>query len=207
MIKPGECVLSETALMVVSRQPASTEPIFWSREFGAVGSGASNPGYVATIAPEVNRLNATTRTAFDGLMIHPQHSHFTTPQQMVPRFKVNAFHDYERGSGGVQGRYHYAVFKDISRVNHSCRPNAAVNLSWRTRVSFTVGGRVQKPTGTIRALTPMATGEEITIDYLGHYPEGFSAVGPRGLGFLESTSFSADVLPVLMQQPLTLVDI
>jgi hypothetical protein len=83
MIKPGECVLSETALIVVSGQPGRTEPIFWSREFGAVGSGAANPGYVATIAPEVNRLNATDRTAFDGLTIHPQHSHFTAPQQMV----------------------------------------------------------------------------------------------------------------------------
>jgi hypothetical protein len=48
---------------------------------------------------------------------------------------------------------------------------------------------VQKPTGAIRALTPIATGEEITIDYLGHNPDSFSAVGPREVGLLREYGF------------------
>jgi hypothetical protein len=48
---------------------------------------------------------------------------------------------------------------------------------------------VQKPTGAIRALTPIATGEEITIDYLGHNPDSCSAVGLRRVGLLSEYGF------------------
>ncbi|OCH89503.1 hypothetical protein OBBRIDRAFT_732523 [Obba rivulosa] len=48
-----------------------------------------------------------------------------------------------------------AVFKEISRVNHSCRPNAV--YSWHL-TSFT---------GQLRALQPIKKGKQIFITYLG----------------------------------------
>ncbi|OCH89528.1 SET domain-containing protein, partial [Obba rivulosa] len=48
-----------------------------------------------------------------------------------------------------------AVFKEISRVNHSCRPNAV--YSWHL-TSFT---------GQLRALRPIKSGEQVFVTYLG----------------------------------------
>jgi hypothetical protein len=189
LIKPGECIVSETALLVVSGQRGRQELIFWTREFGAVGVGTATAGYVATITPEVDRPNAADTTAFDNLMIHPNDGHLTAPQQMVSRLKINAFNDYERGSAIVHGRWHFTVFNAISRINHSCRPNAAVDLTWRTRVDFTIGSRVQKPVGAIRALTSIPTGEEISIDDRGHVPGYFVAAVPRRAELLTEYGF------------------
>jgi hypothetical protein len=93
MIKPGECVLSETALIVVSGQPGRTEPIFWSREFGAVSSGAANPGYVATIAPETDSTLLTEQPSVVLRYIHStaisQHLSrwFSVQSQCFPRLR------------------------------------------------------------------------------------------------------------------------
>ena len=65
---------------------------------------------------------------------------------------LNAFQNDE----DLDGQTHCVLrlYKDISRVNHSCRPNAIVE--WDADLGK----------GTLRALEDIAAGQEISIDYM-----------------------------------------
>lgn len=63
-----------------------------------------------------------------------------------------------------------AVFKDISRVNHSCRPNA--NMDWDT-------GLGANGAGTLHAMHDIDAGEEITISYNATPMDSFKTAARR----------------------------
>ncbi|KAF5364519.1 hypothetical protein D9757_011347 [Collybiopsis confluens] len=82
---------------------------------------------------------------------------------------VTGFRD--RNSSGAQGRY-TAICKDISRINHSCRPNAS--WSWHTD-SFSL---------RVCAVRDIRAGEEVTVAYcdaLAPAAERAEALVPYGI--------------------------
>ncbi|KAK4569350.1 hypothetical protein LTR86_003112 [Recurvomyces mirabilis] len=91
------------------------------------------------------RMTDVRRAAFDKL-----HSEDKTTQGI---FRSNAFGDDEIRDG--QNYHILRVYGKISRINHSCRPNAVVN--WNANL-----GRA-----TVRAITTISSGDEILLDYLG----------------------------------------
>lgn len=89
--------------------------------------------------------------------------------------------DREGPRNNRAARLHWSVFRNTSRINHSCRPNAAIHLVWPFGI---VGyehpnGTVNRPRITVRALTRIEIGEEITIDYHGHVPDSFQDTADR----------------------------
>jgi hypothetical protein len=93
-----------------------------------------------------NNLPALKRNQLDALF------NMNPPGGIVSLAATNAFTDDERENG-----YKYKVlrlYKDISRVNHSCRPNAAVSWNLKEQKVF------------LRAIRQIAAGNEITILYL-----------------------------------------
>ena len=77
----------------------------------------------------------------------------TTRPSTTSRVQTNAFGDDDKRDDGVTYMV-LRVYNEISRVNHSCRPNAAVVYN----------GRVER--GSLRALVHIAAGDEILVDYV-----------------------------------------
>jgi hypothetical protein len=181
VIKPGETILSERALFVVTGQRREDPQDFWRREYGAVGIGAAQAGYGAKIGSAVAGLNAADRGHFDRLVAHPAHAAYTPPQQIVDRMVVNSFDDFEEARNGHQWRRHWAVFDLTSKINPSCRPNSAAHLTWTNGIvgGTNANGTVIRPTATVRAVARIERGDEITIDYYGHIPNNFKNTATR----------------------------
>lgn len=95
--------------------------------------------------------------------------------------QANASHDCEEASPGLATRHHWSVYALTSRLNHPCRPNAAIDTTW---TNGTIGYEklpvtVHRPRITVRVLNRIEQGDEITLDYHGHVPNNFDSTATR----------------------------
>lgn len=98
------------------------------------------------VGPAVQRLSAAEKAAFEALT----DAYCPDKPTPVTRFKTNAL---PLGVGSTRG----GLFPQISRINHSCRPN--VHHSWCEKLGKEV----------IYASSPIAQGQEILTTYLEPY--------------------------------------
>ncbi|KAI0042092.1 SET domain-containing protein [Auriscalpium vulgare] len=126
-----------------------------------LGLAALNPTE-STIA----RMPTETRS----LLLALHNSDPTAPSVEFSTARTNGF-DATNVPGCI-GQYH-AVFDDISRINHCCSPNAVYR--WNSEAL----------TGEIRAVRPIAPGDEVFISYVSHCApyEQRQEVLPRRYGF------------------------
>jgi len=137
-VEQGECIIEEACLL-------SCRVFYSSRR-------NHTPTEISTIEREILTLSAADRSVLTSLASPPP----KTPRQYslnVHRFLLNclpgpeAFHSRAR-------KNKLATFATMSRINHSCFPNACYH--WDQ----------QKQRGTLHALTDIDANTEITITYI-----------------------------------------
>ncbi|KAL1726158.1 hypothetical protein EV714DRAFT_219899 [Schizophyllum commune] len=112
----------------------------------------------------LNRMSKEKREGFLALMCsHSEHRAGSGP--LLSRTRNNAWAalgGYKfAGLDGQDGQY-LAVFDQLSRMNHSCRPNALYHWDSDTF------------SGSLRAVRDIAPGEEITVSYCGEVDRPYS---------------------------------
>lgn len=128
-IKPGEIILSEPQLLTIRIPPTAWK----DEEFYSIESA----GITRYIAKAIGKLPLAQKTAFKALIDHGEGD--------VGRVKYNSFN----------GDDCFHVFHDISRLNHSCIPNAWVTMLWS-------GSRLH---AELRAVKNIRAKEDTTIWY------------------------------------------
>ncbi|KAK5693051.1 hypothetical protein LTR97_010527 [Elasticomyces elasticus] len=96
-------------------------------------------------------------------------------QELLPKLSRNAFTHVELKEGVEYGVTR--VFKELSRANHSCRPNAVVE--WDPVLLK----------GTLYALSEIQTAQDIEVDYLGNTKDTLQAGAERRKILLEQYGF------------------
>jgi hypothetical protein len=164
-IRRGVCILAETLLIEfdVTRRDLYTSDAFWG---AGLGSGA---GFVTEA---VGRLSDTDQEHYNSL------THRTKSNRALERERGDrkqcltqaqwnclsraATNVFERSSLDAHGaeRVMFTVLKDVSGINHACKPNAI--YQWDEERDNGRGGHGQ---GVLHALDTIAADEEITICY------------------------------------------
>lgn len=98
--RPGEVILTEPLLLNI---PIPVNA--WAELYTNEADGTTD-----YIEKAVNRLKGAARTAFNALIDHDEED--------IERAKYNSFSD-DNG---------FHIFNEISRLYHSCTPNAWVNI-------------------------------------------------------------------------------
>ena len=162
----GRAMFAEIALtageMILSEAPLEVLPIGLKDTYNApgfFGKGSHNGG------DHLERLY-TKMTAAKQAQIDALHNVAGPFEDEKARFKslvaLNAFDDEDKDEKG-QPRTTLYVYNAISRINHSCRPNAMVDYNKNE------GGGM----GTLYALTNIPQDGEITINYMSTEKEAF----------------------------------
>ena len=136
VIRRGSEILSEVPL--INLDIGLQELVDNDDYFGKAASAIARE--VNALEPERHQLWTTLRNS-------------SPKQGIMGIVETNAFSEDEHRQ--VQIYQRTIIYNDISKINHSCHPNA--ELHWN----------VQTNTGTICAVSPIGFGEEITINYLG----------------------------------------
>lgn len=166
-IRPGECILAEGPLVCFTPIPSD---VIYDNEWLIPGRRANGEPFANgrdTVATHIEQLSAKAKKQFREL-------HGTSPQSPqnedirdrdLRRVQLNAFSDLQQ-----KGGFTYSVervFYHISRINHSCKPNAL--MSWNETLKQ----------GTVHALRPIANAEEITIHYCARSKLQFCSIRER----------------------------
>lgn len=133
-ISPGDKIVSEAPICAINHSaPALQSPI-------------------ASLATKLSKL-AGYRTAKLSQLSSPE----SRPLTLESKFSTNAFTIERKAkpTGGAKAKS--AVYPTISRVNHSCLPNAQFQGTWEKHQDDC--------TGTLRATTYILAGQEILLQY------------------------------------------
>jgi len=117
------------------------------------------------------QMSYKDRTALDALRNHGEDT--------TGLFATNAFGD-DYKDNGLTYRI-FRIYKDIPRINHSCRPNAV--LTWNPQIADGEGR------GTLYAIRTIGAGEDITIDYLSSEENALLKIGRRLKNLKDSWQF------------------
>ncbi|KAK1224472.1 hypothetical protein PQX77_012646 [Marasmius sp. AFHP31] len=153
-LKMGELILSERAIIIVAvelmRQPLQVPLHFTDEQIRQAVSFECE----SELKLCFDRVPEESRKAY--LSLHNSCKHDGSgPIEGILKtngLDLKGMTDFGWNPDGRKG--HIGVFKNISRINHSCRPNACYRWDM---VSFSM---------QIRAVRHMAKGEEITIPYI-----------------------------------------
>ncbi|KAI5894514.1 SET domain-containing protein [Schizophyllum commune H4-8] len=106
---------------------------------------------------------------------HSEHRAGSGP--LLSRARTNAWHalgEYKFAGIDAQDGQYLAIFDELSRMNHSCRPNALYHWDSSTF------------SGSLRAVRDIEPGEEITVSYCGEvdrpYSDRRALLAPYGFG-------------------------
>ncbi|SMR41528.1 unnamed protein product [Zymoseptoria tritici ST99CH_1E4] len=165
-IKPGELILSERPLAELEAGLASThdDTRFFNSPapFNAVGD----------INFVVARMRPEDRAAFRALRNGDNTAH---------TFQTNSFEDEVTYDSGLKYIY-FRVYKDISRIDHSCVPNAIIEHLFESKL------------GEIRALRKVEAGEEILINYAAPAKSSFQKSLARNVQFESRWNFKCNCI-------------
>lgn len=153
-IKPGDTILSEDALVDF---PVSLQSTHDPDQFLDPASPCNGR---ADLLEVQNGLPQDKRTALDGLY------NMYRDNGIVNLFATNCFTEPLRSQDN-HVRMFVRIYKRISRVNHSCRPNAVVSWHPGLKKAF------------LRALRSIPHHTEITINYYAEERGSFQALQNR----------------------------
>lgn len=152
LIERGELIHTETALVFCSTDYLQTQWLLPGTANTFFAAQRAAPSSVLHEA--VTQLEPAQRGIFRAL--GPQPGLSNTRDRIVRRFEHNAY-DFDRVNN--PRRIHIVVYEMFSRINHSCVPNAALEI-WPRRTEF--------PEGQARLIATRAipAGDEIFVNYM-----------------------------------------
>ncbi|KAF2429441.1 SET domain-containing protein [Tothia fuscella] len=171
LLRAGERILVEDPILLLRTSTSADQ--FVREELTETTTRVSD-----TVRSLYNRDNARYQT-FRKLHTNPR-STPSTPQltdyarENLSRFFTNAiwFPSVARivaVPGAPDSQPAFAVMKDMSRTNHSCRPNATIH--WNANLQSEGFFNNVKGRATLHAMRDIPAGEEITISY--NRPQAF----------------------------------
>ena len=163
-INPGECIVSEKPLLELP--PIPSDVIDRDQLLRAKGSREGKPvaNGIKMVKEQVKNMDKQPREALrklHGPAARNERQGSPSESDMLIISKNVFTHEDTPNMSNLR------VYRIISRINHSCRPNAIVE--WNP----------SKGEGTLHALRKIAAGEEITIDYLCRPEDTLNSISER----------------------------
>lgn len=153
LIERGELIHTETALVFCDTGYLQSRWLLLPSTANTFFA-AQRTAPISVLHSAVAQLEAAQQGVFRAL--GPQPGYDSTRDRIVRRFEHNAY-DFNRVSN--PRRIHVVVYETFSRINHSCVPNAALEI-WSRRTQF--------PEGQARLIATRAipAGDEIFVNYM-----------------------------------------
>ena len=178
-VKAGELILAEEPLVSFHAVP---KDVIHQMEWLTVGKRPDGEEFAngkQTIAAGLRKVSPNRKKKFREL--HGEGRNYTDADRHhqdydLSRVRLNAFSDDDPDEHGLQLSVE-RVFEIISRINHSCKPNAV--MTWNKRLEQ----------GTIFAITGISEGDEITISYYADLHSQLRSIRERCTMLFESHGF------------------
>ena len=118
---------------------------------------------------QLKKFSSNEKKRFLSLKGHEEHAN---PKSVMAIFAINQFRTQEKNDDNALYLEHF--FPTITSMTHSCFPNSAANIVLDDVTTL-----------ELRALKDIKKGDEVTIDYVYHYPAHGDEGNPWGYFFID----------------------